>query len=170
MLCQECGERPATVHVQKIANGQKTEMYLCEECARAKGELSFLIKPAFSINNLLGSLADVDVPGSYEKQSLKEERCPTCGFSYSDFARVGNLGCSECYNQFGGRINSLVRRIHGSDRHVGKVPKRAGGSLGLRREIEKLRNELDKSIRAEEYERAAGLRDKIRDLEKKLAQ
>lgn len=169
MLCQECGERPATVHVQKIVNGQKTEMYLCEECARSKGELSFLIKP-FSINNLLGSLVEVDVPGSYAKPTLKEERCPVCGFSYSDFARTGNLGCSECYNQFGSRINSLVRRIHGSDRHVGKVPKRIGGSLGLRREMEKLRYELDRAIRAEEYEKAAELRDKIKEIERKLAQ
>lgn len=30
MMCQECGQRPATLHFTKIVNGDKTEFHLCE--------------------------------------------------------------------------------------------------------------------------------------------
>ncbi|MGB4132260.1 MAG: hypothetical protein WBK45_10055, partial [Tepidanaerobacteraceae bacterium] len=36
MLCEECHMRPATVHITKIVNNEKTEMHLCEECAKEK--------------------------------------------------------------------------------------------------------------------------------------
>lgn len=51
MLCDECGKRPATVHITKIENGKKTDIHLCEQCAVSKGPLS--INTSFSINDLL---------------------------------------------------------------------------------------------------------------------
>ncbi len=41
MLCQECRRRPATVKITTILENQKTELHLCEECARKRGELEF---------------------------------------------------------------------------------------------------------------------------------
>ncbi len=41
MLCDDCKERQASVHITKINNGQKTERHLCEICAEKAGELSF---------------------------------------------------------------------------------------------------------------------------------
>lgn len=38
MVCQECGNRPATLHFTKIVNGEKTEFHICEHCAREKGD------------------------------------------------------------------------------------------------------------------------------------
>ena len=48
--------------------------------------------------------------------------------------------------------------------HTGKHPSRAGMSAGLHRELSSLRRELDEAIKAEEYERAASIRDRIRVL------
>jgi protein arginine kinase activator len=53
---------------------------------------------------------------------------------------------------------------------VGKVPKRSGGLIKYKREIELLKKELLHRIENEEFELAAKVRDQIRDLEKKLVE
>lgn len=169
MLCEECGKNPATVHVEQIINGKRTVMNLCQECAAKKGVLNVFWQPSFSINNLLSALL-----GSQEttlpalEPGRTEIRCPICGMSYRDFSRIGKLGCSHCYETFENRLEPLLRRIHGSDRHIGKAPVSGGGNAAIRREIEELRNELSKAVAQEAYEKAAELRDKIKALEAKL--
>ncbi len=169
MLCEECGKRTATVHVEQTVNGKKTVMNLCEECAREKGVLNVFFQEQFSIDNLLSALLgsiQSEVPALGPGET--ETRCPVCGMSYRDFARYGRLGCSRCYETFDDRLMPLLRRIHGSDRHVGKVASRAKGTSKLEREIESLKRQLSQAVAREAYEEAAVLRDKIRALEKKL--
>jgi protein arginine kinase activator len=59
----------------------------------------------------------------------------------------------------------MLRRIHGKTFHVGKVPKRSGGQIRIKQEIDRLKRELQEAVNAEEYERAAVIRDKIKELE-----
>jgi len=167
MLCEECGKRPATVHVQRIVNGQKSESHLCQECAAAKGELTIFFQP-LSVNSLLSAMLGTDAGGARSLAPARLSRCPLCGLSYDEFARIGKLGCAHCYSEFGKTLDGVLRRIHGSDRHVGKIPRKAGQGHALKREIEELRTELERAVRAEEYERAATIRDRIRELEKKV--
>jgi protein arginine kinase activator len=83
-----------------------------------------------------------------------------------DFRRTGRVGCGNCYAAFKNEMIPLVKRIHGGVQHTGKVPKRTGGLLKVRRDIDKLKEELKTSIDNEEYEKAAEIRDKIKELEK----
>lgn len=170
MLCQECGKKPATLHFTKIVNGEKTEFHICEACAREKGEMIPGTANGFSIHNLLSGLLDFE-PSSQAALSPNREalRCDQCGLTYSQFSKIGRFGCSACYQRFGERLDPLLKRVHGNTVHVGKVPKRSGGLIQFKREIERLKKELLLTIEREEFERAAKLRDKIRDLEKKLA-
>jgi protein arginine kinase activator len=162
MLCDECGQRPASVRITKVVNGQKAEMNLCEECAKVKGEFQLVLGPHVSITNMLSGLF-----GREPETSRGEiERCELCGMTFADFAKAGRLGCSACYARFEQRLDPVLRRIHGSHEHVGRAPKRLFGHINLKREIEQLRQELDKAVKAEAYETAAVLRDKIRELEK----
>ncbi len=39
MLCDDCKERPASVHITKIYNNQKTERHMCDQCAQKSGEI-----------------------------------------------------------------------------------------------------------------------------------
>jgi len=48
---------------------------------------------------------------------------------------------------------------------VGKTPRRAGGSIDRQRLIQRLAKELDSAVAAEQYERAAELRDRLQSLE-----
>jgi len=92
-------------------------------------------------------------------------QCPRCGLVYSEFKESGRLGCSECYTTFRSQLRPLLRRIHGSTKHVGKAPARDSERVALRREIQRLHEDLQRAIEREEFETAASLRDRIRAIE-----
>lgn len=167
MLCQQCQKRPATVHFTKIVNNHKTELYLCEECARQKGDFKVFVP--FSINDLLTGFLDMDktaVP--IESEGLL--RCKTCGMDFMQFRKIGRLGCQDCYKYFAEELTPVIKRVQGGIKHNGKVPRRAGVGLRLERQIQHLKAQLQKAIETEAFEEAARLRDQIRELERQLGQ
>lgn len=169
MLCQACQKRPATVHLTQIINGEKTVQHLCEECAREKGEFNFDFPP-FSIQNLLSGLLNLDAQADNQpvEFAARKLQCENCGLTYAQFGQIGRFGCSQCYTAFGERLQPLMRRIHGAAQHVGKIPKRAGATVKLRRNLEELRKKLQILVAQEEFEQAAVLRDQIRELEARI--
>ena len=166
MLCQNCNERTATVHLTRIVNGEKTEVLLCEQCARERGELNFVSDP-FSIHNLLAGILMPDFQPERSFVQEKTDTCKNCDMSFTEFGKIGRFGCSECYDEFEPRLVQLMRRIHGAEQHTGKVPERQGKNLIVKKELDQLRRELQMAIVKEEFERAAALRDKIYGLEKR---
>ena len=173
MMCQKCQQRNASVHITQIINNKKSEFHLCEQCAQQQQELSMgntinLASP-FGINDLLaGFLGEGYNYGSKLKSDIYSPVCKVCGMTYEQFAGQGKLGCTNCYNTFGNTLESALKKIHGNSNHYGKIPKRFGGNARVVREIEYLKEKLNKAVRAEEYEVAAELRDKIRQLESTL--
>jgi protein arginine kinase activator len=75
------------------------------------------------------------------------------------------LGCGECYKTFGKELESIFKNVQSSSRHNGKFPQKAGAEHLMKRELDKLRLTLAKAVESEEYEEAAKLRDRIRELE-----
>lgn len=170
MFCQECGKKPATLHFTKIVNGEKTEFHICEACAREKGDIPGSPN-SFSIHSLLSGILDFDPTVSKGLPNMKQQesiRCSNCGLTYTQFSKIGRFGCSNCYNAFSERLNPLIKRIHGNITHSGKIPKRSGSKIQTKRQIEQLRAELQGSIEAEEFEKAAQIRDQIRELERTM--
>lgn len=171
MFCQECGKKPATLHFTKIINGEKTEFHICESCAREKGEGIPGAPNSFSIHSLLSGLLDFEHIGSSGINDIKPKSayCEECGLTYAQFTKIGRFGCSSCYREFADKLDPLLKRVHGSTVHIGKIPKRSGGQIQYKREIEQLRRDLQTKIEREEFESAAQLRDQIRGLERKIA-
>lgn len=152
-------------------NGEKTEMHLCEHCAKEKGEM-IPGTNSFSIHHLLSGLLNFHQPFSEqtkEHTTAKELQCKKCGMTYSQFTNVGRFGCSKCYETFDSKLNPVFKKIHsGNTSHSGKIPKRIGSDLHEKRKLQELRQKLQHYIAKEEFEEAAVLRDQIRHLEKKL--
>ena len=165
MLCQRCGEKEAAIHLTKIINDEKTEIYLCEECAKETGHLDLSNNP-FSIQNLLSDILKPNIDTTTLNQ--KELKCDNCGMNYQEFTEKGLFGCSECYDQFSEKIDKLAKRIHGSDKHRGKIPERQGGKLRTEKKIDDLKAKMQKAVDRENFEKAAELRDKIHELEDEL--
>jgi protein arginine kinase activator len=163
MLCDICGKNEATVHFTEIINGQMTKLHLCEECAKRKGEE---MEEHFGLADLLAGLADLGAPVETVKD--KEIKCPSCGLAYSDFKKIGKVGCGRCYDTFKAYLLPLLKRIHGSDVHAGKVPRKKGKPARRKKvDIEELKKKLRRAVELEEFEEAARLRDEIKKYEQK---
>ncbi len=162
MQCDECGKKPATVHITKVENGKKTDIHLCDQCAMQKNVLS--LSTNFSINDLLAGILSSGAASPIKLDPIQDTKCAVCGLTYSRFKETGRFGCSGCYMVFGERLNPLFKRVHGNTAHTGKIPNKAGGRIKVMREIEKMKQELEQAIKNEEYEKAASLRDRIREM------
>src|SRR5580698_4111389 len=120
MTCDICGKKKATVHLTEIVDEQMSEMHLCEECARQK---SSQMEQQFGLADLLAGLSD-----SSKTTAVKEGdkasvlKCSRCALPYEDFRKFGRLGCGECYTSFKEHLTGLLRKIHGSNKYLGKTP------------------------------------------------
>nr|WP_275899704.1 UvrB/UvrC motif-containing protein [Bacillus piscicola] len=169
-MCEECQKRPASIHLTKIVNGQKTQINLCEECAREKGE-TIPNWSNYSIQDLLSGLLHFEQPTGHESvrssQTMPRQLvCNNCGLSYDRLINIGRFGCSHCYETFGSKLDPIFKRVHGGNtKHAGKIPKQAGSKFHIKKQIEKAREHLEDLIEREEFEEAAKVRDHIRDLQ-----
>ena len=163
MLCKRCGKNEAKIHFAKIINNQTTEFHLCEPCAKQMNIMG--ANHEFHLENLISGLT----PEAETPQAVEESRlaCPSCGLTQAAFKRSGRLGCPRCYETFHDEIIPLLRKIHGSAHHTGKAPQKLGEGFAQTRvrDIKKLRRELREAISQEEYERAARIRDDIKNME-----
>jgi len=104
--------------------------------------------------------------GASESEPSSEQACEVCGLTYSQFRKKGLLGCPSCYEVFADVLEPLLERAHGGEsQHLGKIPARAGDDQARQQRLLQLRRELDRSVRAEQYETAARIRDQVRQLE-----
>lgn len=174
MICQECNERPATLHFTKIINGQKAEFHYCDKCAQEKGEMFMLDGGSgFSINNLLAGLLSFDpVIQQAKHESIPRNevlQCEHCKMTFKQFLNIGRFGCAHCYDTFNDRLIPILKRLHsGNDEHHGKIPKRVGGTIHKKRQILQLKSDLQEAVKNEEFEKAAEIRDKVREMETSL--
>jgi protein arginine kinase activator len=157
--CDNC-EKAATVRLTEIVDGQKIEKHLCEECAAAEG---ITFKANLSVSQLLEDF----LQATSEEQAPSELSCDVCGLTLAQFRKQALLGCPHDYDAFEGALRPLLERAHeGASQHVGKVPTRAGNDQKKLNVMLRLRAELKAAIAKEDYERAAALRDQIKELEK----
>ncbi|TDX49319.1 UvrB/UvrC motif-containing protein [Orenia marismortui] len=168
MLCENCQELDAKVHVSKIVNGKKEEIYLCEECAQINNNLDLGLD--FSFNNLLTGLLNNQFHPHKINFTDKQISCDFCGLSYDKFTKRGRLGCNKCYSSFEEKIDKVLQRIHGTNEHTGKIPKRSGEKVKIIRQIEKLKKQIDQAVEKEEFEKAAEIRDEIKRLKGKIGE
>lgn len=157
--CDNCS-KPATVHLTEIKNGKKVEKHLCEQCAAQNEGLP--VKGNTPINELLTNF--VLAHSGLQKET--GQSCEHCGITWAEFRQHGLLGCAHDYELFERDLTPLLQRAHeGGTHHIGKVPsRRSAGAPPAKRPVDtgKLRKELSRAVEAEDYERAAQLRDAIR--------
>ena len=156
MICQKCKQRQATVLYKETINGVTDERALCAQCAQ---ELS------------LGGLFGEDFnlfAGLFDKKPTRTPEakvCDLCGSTFEQIAREGKVGCARCYEVFKESLRPSIERIHGNSRHVGAKPKDAQERDKKADELGKLKKELAEAIACENFEQAAVLRDKIKEME-----
>jgi len=162
MLCENCGSTDAVIHLTQIVNNQMSVCHLCEKCAAEKGLESSEAPANFPLTDFLAHLGEEELPAGNPVSA----RCGFCGLSFSDFRETGRLGCPHCWVTFDVHLRGLLRRIHGGTSHMGKVYLPPDPTASEReKRMEALRRRLQRAVDAEDFERAAEIRDQIRALE-----
>ncbi|WP_055071725.1 UvrB/UvrC motif-containing protein [Clostridium massiliamazoniense] len=163
MICEICKKNKAVVHFINIVNGKKKHKMLCEECALKINNISVEeeVKEELNFNKILNGL--LDYMDNYKEDEKSELFCKKCGRTYKDFKESGICGCSECYKVFSQKYDFLEGK-----EHIGKVPRGKREEIKNKRSIDNLRIELKELIKNEEFEKAATVRDKLKDLEKEF--
>lgn len=171
MLCERCHKREATVIEEIIFGNQKKILHLCEECTERADPLASLIIGLFT-----GQSKPMNIK---QGEPGLDDRCPSCGTSLREIqtGKVVRIGCGDCYRFFKKKLYPLIAACQkGATKHIGKKP---GQVKPITESIEspeikpldpieekrKLEAELEKAVQAEEFEKAAGLRDKIREID-----
>lgn len=151
MKCDICGRRDATAMINMIVNGRNTTRRVCRECVK---KLQF--GGAYA--------AQMAILSTFEPPA-QEMYCPACNTAWSDVCRTGHVGCATCYQAFDTLIQPLMVRMNGMPQHAEPEAETPSGD-SVKTRVEKLREEMFAAVGAEEYERAAQLRDQIRLLER----
>ena len=131
--------------------------------------------PGIDIQNLAGILNNIlEGRRGGAKEEVDEETaaiaCEQCGMTYAEFKKCGMLGCAACYQAFREPMTALLQRVHGNTQHAGRIPGGVHSGVSIRMNIDRLKQQLQKAVAAEEYEQAAKLRDAIRALTAQLEQ
>lgn len=150
MLCEKCGKNNATVMYTQIINGQKSTLHICSACAAQE-----------SIFENFGSLLSFS-----PREEFSVKMCPVCSTTLSEFSKTGRVGCGECYKTFRKNADAMLKKIHGTSKHITEKKEEAPAKEKPKSEIEVLKEKLKTAIEEENFEEAARLRDTIREMEK----
>ena len=169
MVCQSCGENPATFHLTEVPedmgpSAPAREVHYCEACASAAG-LTQELSAGGLIANAVANIQGATGARTPEAEGL---HCPHCGISFHEFKRKGRLGCPKDYEVFATVLEPMLQKMHActSPRHRGRTPR---GPFEVRNVVGdrllQLRRELQEAIGSERYEEAARVRDEIQRIE-----
>ncbi len=175
MLCNKCKKREATTHVKSVVNGKYEEYMLCGTCANELGYNNMFSDFTSDFSSILGSFFSNALP-----ERTATTRCPVCGSTFHDISQSSKVGCAKCYEVFYSDLMPSIKRIHSNTTHSGKRPPHiaqlkspaqqntpAGESVDVpaKSEIENLKEELENAVKEQNFELAAELRDKIKEME-----
>ena len=155
MKCDKCGNEASFFYSSNV-NGRRTECHLCADCARAEG---------------FGNALDYDPMGGMRNMFDS---------FFEDFGGFfgGGRSLLPSFDLFGSPMRSMMTRsaprvnlVVGSPEQTaqsagGVIPEADAADIRARREKGALRHQLDEAVKAEDFERAAQLRDQLRALEK----
>ncbi|HIU68485.1 MAG TPA: UvrB/UvrC motif-containing protein [Candidatus Scubalenecus merdavium] len=172
MRCQRCNQNEATTHIRQNINGHVTEMYLCPDCAKEL-HANDMFEP-FNLGSFFGNFLGASTAAFNALAGV--DRCGYCNSSLNDIVSSGKMGCAHCYDKFYEQLYPSLERMHGNVHHIGKhvhytqenetdAKKEAPKAENPLSEVDRLKEELKEAIKTQNFERAAVLRDTIKELE-----
>lgn len=156
-MCEKCGINPSAVTLTKVINGKKSVVRLCASCAQENNIYKDL-NMDLGFSSLFSSFFNES-----EAEDSKITSCPVCSMTSVEFLKHGKPGCANCYSVFESSMAPLLKKIHSTTSHTGKVYGSTGGKS--ENKIDLLKARLKEAIAKEEYEKAARLRDEIKEME-----
>lgn len=157
LMCGECKKKTQVLYTEVVGQTM-THTRMCAECPELDRRLHG--SPKSSLND--GGLSETGIC------------CGTCGTTLEAVKRGALLGCPECYDLFEESIIDELARAHAiPHRLVGQkknLPFHIGRSAAPLPEVSvalkllALNDALNDTLKSENYEQAAQIRDQIRKL------
>lgn len=166
MKCSHCHNNEANTHITQIINGEKIELFLCDECAKELGYIGDF--GLLTMDDFFGDLLGAGVSSLNSLSAV--DRCGACGSSFNDIISSGRVGCADCYSKYEDKLASSIEKLHGKAKHIGKFVTYTKDDESSEKEpkissLDRMKSDLDLAIKEQRFEDAAVLRDKIRDYE-----
>lgn len=176
MICDFCKNNIATVHLIRVQNDNVEKVNICLECAK---DFSFFSEDDFykDLNKILyrifqsdgGRVDDYKSKKTLKNLKIKKNRsCSFCSMDLKKIKKLGRMGCPHCYNEFKSVLLPIIKTIHEDMEYRGKIPENTSRQVKLEKSISDLKNRIKNEIFIENFEEAARIRDKIKQLEKNI--
>lgn len=179
MLCENCGQRKAEIHLVRVVNGTCVEEDICRQCAEKMMpfhdaeralKMSFSLEGIMNVGDALKSLLFPMLPELYDIED-RETKCPHCGKEitidelFGGKAReLDDRDVVFDFSQTGtGMEQPQQKRV---ENQAAAGPKIENAPDSAEKELAALAKELDAALREERYERAAEIRDRVAALKK----
>jgi protein arginine kinase activator len=140
---------PKSFHIAEIVEGQGRIVRLCYRCA----------------NNYFNEEAVRVDAETMVVTATGGDECPECGSTVEDIRKEGRLGCLHCHQHFGPEVLAFLEKGYvepqppkPEDVEQLVIQKREG----LATYLDYLEAQLAEAVRAERFEDAAKMRDKIK--------
>lgn len=178
MKCQKCGINNANVSYTRILNGEKTELHLCSECAR---KMNINVNINLGIEDMFSNFFDdfskirsLALPsfssfGDSFNGLIDENIYDSIPFFKNDFFFDHRM-IEPQKDELDDILNGIQKKHkNGGTENLKKEEHKENkkGNISKKQdEINQLKAKLQEYIKLEEYEKAAVIRDKIKELEK----
>lgn len=157
--CSEC-QKPIVVHYTEIVGGCQTRWAHCVDC------------PVLA-KHLHGG----QTPEQVSHAASAGLVCGECGTDWNDMRMTRRVGCPHCYEVFGDYISSTIIASHAlsptlsslrksAPFHIGRAPGETE-EMSPTLKLVALNKALEETLKKEDYEQAAWLRDQINELTKR---
>ncbi len=155
--CSEC-KKPIAVRYIEIVGQTITQTSMCADCPELQRRLYGTHPPEFVSNSIIDAGLE----------------CGNCRTTLEEVRRGHRLGCAECYNVFGDVLliemqasNRLPSRLFSLKKtgpiHIGRAPGEQL-TINLSSRLSALNEALKETLKREDYEQAAWIRDQIKAL------
>ena len=169
MNCEKCKNKKATLFYAD-ENGRRHA--LCVSCGALLGKaVSTAVisqedkqSPYLPATTLYSLASGYDTVSSIPSHRESNAVCRGCGMTSEELCRTGEVGCPECYDCFGSVMFPALPTK--SSVFSARMPYARRQRLDRERLLTELRVELRRAVESENFELAATVRDKIRNLEK----
>ena len=158
MKCQKCGKNEANCYYRTNINGTITESHLCSECAREMEQGSQNVFGDFfaETDNFFRGFQDM-FDGFFGRNSL--------------FGGFGMMPMAMLFPRMSLRLDSAAPQGSATTQAKPEAAPAADPEtdpeLAKKRELNMLRQQMQDAIAKEEFEKAAEIRDKIREMDQK---
>ena len=175
MNCEKCKNKGATVFYADDGGGRHA---LCASCASLLGKLGQYSSTAtddsgirFIPDPYLTSLVSAPLfplpiySAKGDRKSTSAPKCTFCGTDIEHVRQSGTVGCPECYTVFGSLI--FPSALSPESAYGARIPLRRRYAIERQRSVDELKRKIRLAVETENYELAAELRDRIKELDLK---